>query len=226
MTLLPAIFKFCSDIQSTKGGSFGRKTCVFVAFDMISIMLVIGGIVVWPVYSTFSDTPDDLIKTWAFPVGAILASCGWWESFVSENSKIRLIQCLWRIKTKMTEGQSRYVTYLFVPVWKILFFFILFIMSSTYVNNISDISKIFDVFKGSMHGNGYHVRGVDGLDELIESTYNLPWKILSTQVICGYVAYIFGKFACKVKIQKFAFALPLTLVMPSSIATVIGLCQK
>ena len=209
----------------------GTKTYVFMALDAISIILVVVGLIVWPVVnSSFSDTPDDLIKTWAFPVGAILTSFGWWESFVSENSKIPPIRYLWRIKTKMIEGLSRYVTYLFISAWKILFFFILFIAFSTTVNDISDTSQLFDVFKESMHGYGYNVTGVNGEEPYNQSinwliNNNLPWKILVTQIACGYAAYIFGKFACKVNIQKFAFAIPLTLVMPASIATVMGMCE-
>jgi chitin synthase len=81
-----------------------------------------------------------------------------------------------------------------------------------------------------MHGDGYSVSGVNGTDDgtryqIANSNENLPWKILVTQIACGYAAYIFGKFACKVNIQKFAFAIPLTLVMPASIATVLGLCE-
>ena len=83
----------------------------------------------------------------------------------------------------------------------------------------------FDVFKESFHGNGYTVsyifNGREGTEELSYSN-NLVWKILVTQVCCGYATYIFGKFACKVNIQTPAFALPITLVMPASIITIMG----
>ena len=200
-----------------------------MALDVISIIFVIAGIVVWPVFnSMFSDTPDALINTCAFAVGAMLTSFGWWESFVSEHSKIPPIRYLWHIKTKMNDDHSRYFIYLFITAWKILVFFTLFIVFSTTVLNISDISLLFNVFKESMHGVGYNVIGVNGSDNNtypIESIYNLPWKILFWQIISGYVAYIFGKFACKYNIQQLAFAIPLTLVMPTSIATVTGMCK-
>ena len=43
---------------------------------------------------------------------------------------------------------------------------------------------------------------------------------------CAYAVYIFGKFACKVKIQQVAFALPLTLTTPVTLAGLIGLCYR
>ena len=154
--LIPAIFKLCQDIQATEAGSLRKKkTFVFMALDVVSIVFVVVGIIVWPVTnSSFSNTPDDLINAWAFPIGAILTSFGWWESFVSEKSKIPTTRYLWRIKTKMIEGQSRYVTYLFITAWKILLFFIFFIVFSTTVNDISDHSQLFDVFPEAMHGKG------------------------------------------------------------------------
>ena len=170
VTLFPAVLKLCSDIATTKNGLFDTNTFVYMALDVISIVLVIGGIVVWPVFnSKFSDTPESLIKTWAFPVGATLTSFGYWESFVSEHSKIPTIRYLWLIKTKMNQRRyrlndgsnkeestsSRYVTYLFISAWKILIFFILFIVFSTTVNDISHTSQLFKVFKESMHGEGY-----------------------------------------------------------------------
>ena len=233
VTLVPAIFKLFQDLQSTESGSLRKKSTLFIlVLDGLSIILVIVGLIVWPVTnsSSFSNTPDDMINDWAFPVGAILASFGWWESFVSEKSKLPTTRYLWRVKTKMSDGQTRYVTYLFVTAWKILLFFILFIVFSTTINNISDHSELFNVFPDAMHGMGYYTNGTDidgndipGLE--IDPGKNLPWKILATQVCCGLAAYIFGKFACKYNIQQFAFAAPLTLVMPTSIGTIMGLCE-
>ena len=230
VTLMPAIFKLCKDIKRPEDGSLRKKSTWIIMFlDVIAIVFQIVGIIVWPaVNSSFSDTPDEVLNVWAFPIGLILTSFGWWESFVSEESKIPSTRYLWRVKTKMIEGQTRYVTYLFITLWKILLSFIYFIGFSVGVNNISESSKLFDVFKESFHGNGYTVsytfNGREGTEELSYSN-NLVWKILVTQVCCGYATYIFGKFACKVNIQTPAFALPITLVMPASIITIMGLCE-
>jgi chitin synthase len=45
------------------------------------------------------------------------------------------------------------------------------------------------------------------------------------QVCASYLAYIFGKFGCKVNIQRASFALPLNLATPAAVAILIGLCK-
>ena len=80
-------------------------------------------------------------------------------------------------------------------------------------------------FKTGYYVNGTNEEGTEISGYELNPSINLPWKVLVTQVCCSYLAYVFGKFACKVNIQKFAFAIPLTLVMPTSIATIMGLCE-
>ena len=231
VTLIPSIFKLLADLKDSKDS---KKMVINMVLDLISIVLVVVGILIWPVVNpslTEDGKPNDMINTWAFPTGVILASFGWWESFVTERSKIPPIRYLWRLKTNMNEGKTRFVTYLFVSAWKVFYFLILFILFAVNFNNVSSSSVIFDKFKDSMLGNGYKVYSPD--TEPIEpngitNTWmnsKLPWKILATQVCCGFIAYHVGRFACSINIQKLSFALPLTLVMPTTIAGILGLCE-
>lgn len=244
VTLIPSIFKLLADL---KDSSDSKKMIIKMVLDLISIVLVVVGILIWPVVNpslTEDGKPNDMINNWAFPTGVILASFGWWESYVTERSKIPPIRYLWRLKTNMNEGKTRFVTYLFVSAWKVFYFLILFILFAVNFNNVRDSSVIFDKFKDSMLGDGYTVYSPDtnqyvygsgsGYDSVsiepngITNTWNnskLPWKILATQVCCGFVAYHVGRFACSINIQKFSFALPLTLVMPTTIAGILGLCE-
>jgi hypothetical protein len=50
----------------------------------------------------------------------------------------------------------------------------------------------------------------------------MPLKVLAVQIFAAYACYIFGKFACKVNIQKVAFALPISLIMPVSLGGIMG----
>ena len=59
-------------------------------------------------------------------------------------------------------------------------------------------------------------------DALIHLTNMLPLKVLAVQIGCAYAMWIFGKFACKVNIQEVAFALPVTLIMPSTLSGIVG----
>ena len=52
----------------------------------------------------------------------------------------------------------------------------------------------------------------------------MPLKVLAVQIGSAYGMYIFGKFACKVNIQRTAFALPISLVMPATLSGLVALC--
>lgn len=57
---------------------------------------------------------------------------------------------------------------------------------------------------------------------IIKSDPSAPFYIVLMQIGSSYLCYIFGKFACKIKIQEFSYALPLSLATPLSVATVVA----
>ena len=119
----------------------------------------------------------------------------------------------------MIEGKRRYTTYLIVMVLKIALFFGLFLGLTSGLNGVH-VKNIFTSFGESFWGLGYKIAG--GIPGSFKE--HLPLKILAVQVLGSYITYVFSKFACKVKIQIGAFAWPITLVMPATLATVMGLC--
>ena len=60
---------------------------------------------------------------------------------------------------------------------------------------------------------------------MIEIANNEPTKVLLMQLISTLCAYIFGKFACKVRIQLESFALPIILVGPATLGGIVTLCH-
>ena len=239
VTLVPAIFKLLKDIKVPDDEALQTKTNKAMQglakfLDVASITCQLAGLIVWPLINSRLEGNNKVQNVWAFPVGMVLTSFGWWESFVAENSRIPLIRHLWQIKRMMIEMKTRYVVYLFVTVWKILLFLGLFIASTAALNNVSDVAVLFDYSTSSFNeSTGYHITGTSTtqVDNSTSSTgqpqleQHLPSKIVTVQVLCTLVAYMFGKFACKFNIQVVAFALPTALVMPATLATVLGLCQ-
>ena len=59
-----------------------------------------------------------MLYPWAVPLGLILASLGWWEGFVSENSPIPPIRMMYGVRQRMIDG-TRYFVYTFVSVLKV-----------------------------------------------------------------------------------------------------------
>lgn len=58
---------------------------------------------------------------------------------------------------------------------------------------------------------------------IIKSNANAAPYLLLIQVASSYLCYIFGKFACKIKIQQFSYALPLTLATPLTVAATVAI---
>ena len=110
------------------------------------------------------------------------------------------------------------------------------------------MEKLFaPTFGNSFRGNGYPQMFSNETDEAIfqgfvgeiaysvmccdcywfcfqasEGSNLIPLKVLAVQICCSYATYIFAKFACKTNIQKFAFAIPINLIMPVALSGIIG----
>jgi len=59
----------------------------------------------------------------------------------------------------------------------------------------------------------------------VQSSPNAVVYALVAQVGAAYLCHIFGKFACKIKIQVFSFALPLSLAGPAAVCLATFLAQ-
>lgn len=58
----------------------------------------------------------------------------------------------------------------------------------------------------------------------ITKSSNVIYWTIFIHAISSYICYIFGKFACKIKIQTFSFSLPINLTIPLTVSTLIVLC--
>lgn len=174
------------------------------------------------------------------PVAIFLISAGWWENFVDRRSPWGFIRELGRIKER--QKRSRYFTYAFISIWKIILFFcstLLFL----HLNSIN-VGLLFSQFTNAFNGHPLNVTqihhtlssggtevlpdipGAQLLQEHIEvrSHATTPLYVLFIQIISSYLAYIFAKFACKIVIQGFSFAFPVILTVPVTVTLLITAC--
>ena len=80
----------------------------------------------WPIlqWTGKSQAENSMNFAWSLPIGLILASFGWWETFVTnEDSPIPFIRWMAKIRMNMIEDTTRYFTYLWISVWKPIVFF-------------------------------------------------------------------------------------------------------
>lgn len=198
------------------------KRYLFIALNVLSFLFQVSGLIAWPVANIgWTGSTIEIKNSWSLAIGIFLTSFGWWESFVTQQSSFIVAKFLWGIKTDMFELHTRFFTYLFVSLWKMILFLILFIVFPKAFGNIPTVKFLFDEFHSSFANSVYNLS--DGNTLIFNNHF--PAKVLATQILCGYATYVFGKFACKVNIQRQAFALPLTLVMPVSITALCLMCK-
>ncbi|XP_047473988.1 chitin synthase chs-2-like isoform X2 [Penaeus chinensis] len=207
---------------------------VKVLMDLLALACQLTGFVVWPIVEYGKD-PNSW-RVWLIPVAIFLTSFGWWENYVDRHSKFSLIKYYGGIKERLLK--TRYFCYMFVSVIKMLLFFGIMILSMS--TRLREVSTLFEIGKAF----GVHVINVTEIRETlpgdtipdfptvaplqetftINSSEYTPIYVFLVQVLCAWLCYIFGKFACKICIQGFSFAFPVNLTIPVSISLLITMC--
>ena len=72
---------------------------------------------------------------------------------------------------------------------------------------------------------------VDGLSRTVNTTIEhintlTPLWVYLINILSTYACYGFGKFACKIHIQGFSYALPINLVVPVGISILVAMCGQ
>ena len=214
-------------------GSFGGRFKLHYIFSILAVLVQLSALVVWPVLDTLNQTENNIENSWALPVGLLLTSFGWWECYVEEEGHLSK---LWNVKTLMTDGGARGFTYLLISIWKIAVFFGSILVIAPVSKIVPDLNFMFSEFTPAFEANEYFLKypNSDDPDSSVLSVieqlvrWDKLWKspaiVLLVQIGCSWLTYVFGKFACKCNIQRLCFALPISLVTPVCIFTMIPLC--
>ena len=244
--LIPGIVLLISRFkQEKKDKTKKRFIWKSLPLDTIAIVLQVTGCIIYPLIHYAGFTTEILPHhpyPWAIPVGLILTSCGWWETFTEENSYYTIGQKLWNVKKRMIMHHgSRYIAYSFVIPVKIALFLgsmVFFTTITSAIRNSSDLTRFFETSFGE---HNYKVAEII-TEEITESpegfdtayitnlvmTKSDPTThvvyVLLVQIFTSIMAYISAKFASKVCIQSIGFSLPLTCVTPMSVVLVITMC--
>lgn len=215
-------------------GMFSRtnkegKRAVKSIVDLAAIAAQITGFVVWPLL-------ENRPVLWLIPVSALLTSCGWWENYVSPQSPFGFIRAMGRVKEDLK--QTRYFTYMFLSLWKVMLFFCIVLVIMFF--NGDEVANLFSLFGVGFGPHKIVVEEVatafsSALPDLVEASqagdtvdidasYNTVTYVLIIQILGAYLCYVFGKFACKILIQGFSYAFPVNLTIPVAISLLIAAC--
>jgi chitin synthase len=179
-----------------------------------------------------SSLNEEVKYYWAIPITLILISFGWWENFVNTRSKNSLVK--WLASFKKDLENCRYSIYLFISIWKIALMFVgMVLIQYLIVENDQRYDIIKKLFTKFMPAFSDHeitlIRDTSDLDTMSEENHTLQvdsstsiW-VTVIQVISTIFCYFTSKFVCKICIQSFSFALPISLVIPSTVSFLIAM---
>ncbi|XP_014204049.1 uncharacterized protein LOC106636227 [Copidosoma floridanum] len=204
---------------------------VLVLVDLAALAAQATAFVVWPLLDG-GKSPS----LWLIPPALILVSCRWWENYVSAQSPIGIVRTLGRVKRDLI--QTRYFTYMFISAWKM----VAFLISTCIILHFKgqNFGHLFSMFGSAFGEHKITVQAVrqtpggvlpdfleilpNGDNEIVNAELHTPGQALLILIVCSYLMYIFGKFACKIMIQGFSYAFPVNLTTPVSISLLIAAC--
>ncbi|XP_046961038.1 chitin synthase chs-2 isoform X3 [Vanessa cardui] len=224
LCLVPAILGLLSR------NSRDSKRFVKVIVDMAAIVAQVTGFIVWPLL-------ENKPVLWLIPISSLCISLGWWENYVTRQSPIGIIKSLGRLKEEL--NHTRYYTYRFMSIWKILLF-LMCILLAIWIEG-DDPAMFFQLFNPGFGPHNIVVEEVQiqlgstiipdlanatltGDSVEVAAVYKSAFYVLLIQVFAAYFCYIFGKFACKILIQGFSYAFPINLVIPLVVNFLIAAC--
>lgn len=137
---------------------------------------------------------------------------------------------------------TRYFAYIFISLWKIVAFFAFMLAIELIL--VGNVDHLFALFSTSF---GEHTVDVTEIklpgEEAVSVRSLLPWmtrQVVQTEAVyappstaayvlaihagTSLICFLAGKFACKIRIQGFGFALPINIVVPTTIALLVTFC--
>ncbi|XP_053409096.1 uncharacterized protein LOC123560719 isoform X2 [Mercenaria mercenaria] len=220
VAIIPAIlFPVCASNvkvhKSRERQSSGKKLAVF-ALNILTVLLQFGYIPVVLLTDHFirdSKVDNEVYDIVLFVVSMIFVSCTYWENFVDDRFCGRTNQrgC-WRkfiLKAKFDLQEARPVISCCTTFFKIgLTILFSWIIKTYHPENDSE--------------TGESNRGIDKVtfSEAFEKLGELPIAnsaAIITLTLSAFVGHYVGYTACKLKLQKFSFNLPLILSTPLAI---------
>ena len=204
-----------------------------VLVDIFAILAQLSGCFLWLALEMTKPHPNE--SFWMIPVALALTSFGWWENYVDKHSPIAFVKYLGKIKEKMKA--TRYFTYIFVTVWKILVFFGSMLLIEYFVSG--KIDNMFTLFTTGFKQHKINITEVPLFSrntptdfaggrlteiETVPSWPNTQLFVFIIQTFAAFLCFGLGKFACKICIQGFSYAFPVNLTIPVTISLLIAFC--
>ena len=249
LAIVPGLLNLMTRRSGLKDGNnkiiAGLAISALIVIDVIAILAQLSGILVWPLLQWIDSdygTEAHVQYPWAIPLGLMMASFGWWECYVdnvTRKSKNPVLKFMHMVRKNMIDS-NRYHFYVIISVLKMAGF-LLAAWLITHLNGLLvEPLNLFSKFSESFGVHYYKVKEITDIvigDKNAENPGNegqyiatletldkTPLWVLIIQMGSTYLTYIFSKFACKVEIQGFSFALPISIIVPTCMTLVLAGC--
>ncbi|GAU91388.1 hypothetical protein RvY_03650-2, partial [Ramazzottius varieornatus] len=222
LCIVPAILQFFARTRNES-----RRLLKFI-LDMLALAAQVSGVVLWPL--ALADVKD----FWLWPLAFVLASIPWWENYLCRaDSSFAFVRALATRKERLR--RSRYVTYLFLSIWKGLVMLGTMTVWGHYTLGAATlynftatpfkhtVMPITTTLKTNLVGNTTTAAPSAKQQTSLLFSYISLW-VFVVQVVASYVCYQTAKFACKIGMQRFSFAFPLSLTVPVVVSVLITVC--
>lgn len=116
--------------------------------------------------------------------------------------------------------RCRYKIYLLITVWKVILSFFCMVMAAGATHRVS---LLFDLH------NPFENYNITIVASHLADAYDYSWeifKIFLWLVITTAICYEVAKYACKVKMERFSYAIPVALIVPCTVITVVAMCES
>lgn len=194
--------------------------CVKIFFDLLAILGQLSALLNF----LFIENQNNTTLKYALPSSLLLISIGYWENFAGDYSAFKWIKNLAKRKEKL--HRSRYFIFTIVSCVKIC----IMICGTLIIRYLIDGSclYLFTQFKNAFTQHKVLIvrdkteilSDHDGIEEEwleLDVFGTLPMWFAFIQISTSWLAYVVGKWSCKICIQEFSFTFPLILTVPISI---------
>ncbi|KHJ45931.1 Chitin synthase [Trichuris suis] len=152
----------------------------------------------------------------------VLTSLRWWENYVNTASPGAGTAILAQLRCRLQ--QTRYKTHILLSVWRcaLSLFCMLIIGGATHrLRVIADLGSTLYSTDANSTKAQVDVSG-ESFDEIPRTVFTLClWLVLSS-----FVCYYTARFACKVKMERFSYAIPVVAVLPVTIIFLLGISER
>lgn len=198
--------------------------------DIAALAIQGFALILWPVITGIFD--EDLYY-WCIPIALFLVSLGWWENYVDDRSQSRILSRFIRAKEDLRK--SRYFTLMFITIWKIVLIFLLILIIHYAIDGKDVVHAMFAKFGDAFGAHKIRIERIkNNLNEgsvvipgdivFLDAIPSAPLWFMGAQIVFTWLCFVFGKFACKICIQGFSFAFPVSLTVPMTISFIYAVC--